>query len=603
MFAKFNTQIKDKFGEWLFSTSPELLQVLSSYQKADNLEDIYKKEMVVHQQQIVHQIQMSQRQYALQQGTSQEAQPNSSSKPSGHPQEIEDHSGQKQSTEEGESRISNEKQSSLSLPVIRRDCLNGNLVGMENKTDKVQLLFGHGVCKWPGCDTLCEDMKSFLKHLNKEHTLDDRSTAQARVQMQVVSQLELQLQKERDRLQAMMIHLHMSKQQNSTEPEPNNSDASNAIRSSCLPKSSSPAFVSQTSNPVVTTSQLQLSSLGSNRGSGLSPMRPPTPSSTKRRVCDKSSVSLTGGLPYMLERAGLDVQQELERNKEFYKNADVRPPFTYASLIRQSIIESPDKQLTLNEIYNWFQNTFCYFRRNAATWKNAVRHNLSLHKCFMRVENIKGAVWTVDEVEFHKRRPQRCISGTQSAPISLCTSVSCGMKMISVHSGWWMMLNLSRGGTCHVGGLGSMILHSAQHHLSCKALLQLSIRLLFCLPCHWLQNFSSLDVPCIKSGFFPHKWYKNLFSFKMALFLENADEDSELIWPKIYKTNFYCNKLSKRRHLENGSIFKYHKGQSVAMTTHRWKVLEPDVLLNRFVPVEKHQNLHEILNNYQNQWS
>ena len=51
-----------------------------------------------------------------------------------------------------------------------------------------------------------------------EHTLDDRSTAQARVQMQVVSQLELQLQKERDRLQAMMHHLHMTKQQTSPEP-------------------------------------------------------------------------------------------------------------------------------------------------------------------------------------------------------------------------------------------------------------------------------------------------------------------------------------------------------------------------------------------------
>lgn len=38
-------------------------------------------------------------------------------------------------------------------------------------------------------------------------------------------------------------------------------------------------------------------------------------------------------------------------------------------ILFQSIIESPDKQLTLNEIYNWFQNTFCYFRRNAATWK------------------------------------------------------------------------------------------------------------------------------------------------------------------------------------------------------------------------------------------
>lgn len=26
---------------------------------------------------------------------------------------------------------------------------------------------------------------------------------------------------------------------------------------------------------------------------------------------------------------------EIQRNREFYKNADVRPPFTYASLIRQ----------------------------------------------------------------------------------------------------------------------------------------------------------------------------------------------------------------------------------------------------------------------------
>lgn len=59
---------------------------------------------------------------------------------------------------------------------------------------------------------------TFDRHLNTEHTLDDRSTAQARVQMQVVSQLELQLQKERDRLQAMMHHLHMSKQQASPEP-------------------------------------------------------------------------------------------------------------------------------------------------------------------------------------------------------------------------------------------------------------------------------------------------------------------------------------------------------------------------------------------------
>lgn len=49
----------------------------------------------------------------------------------------------------------------------------------------------------------------YFRHLNTEHTLDDRSTAQARVQMQVVNQLEIQLTKERDRLAAMMAHLHM----------------------------------------------------------------------------------------------------------------------------------------------------------------------------------------------------------------------------------------------------------------------------------------------------------------------------------------------------------------------------------------------------------
>lgn len=80
-------------------------------------------------------------------------------------------------------------------------------------------------------------------------------------------------------------------------------------------------------------------------------------------------------------------------------STEVRPPFTYASLIRQvmwnffqpckadhyifsviwslsymfclfqAIFESPRNQLTLNEIYNWFTRNFAYFRRNAATWK------------------------------------------------------------------------------------------------------------------------------------------------------------------------------------------------------------------------------------------
>jgi len=102
-----------------------------------------------------------------------------------------------------------------------------------------------------------------------------------------------------------------------------------------------------------------------------------------------------------------EISIDLERNSHYYSVNFIRPKHTYAQLIRQAIVQTPERQMTLNEIYNWFQNRFCFFRQNGPTWKNAVRHNLSLHKCFVRVEDAKGAVWTVDEGEYRKRRPQK----------------------------------------------------------------------------------------------------------------------------------------------------------------------------------------------------
>ncbi|KAK2718691.1 forkhead box protein P1-like isoform X7 [Artemia franciscana] len=296
---------------------------------------------------------------------------------------------------------------------------------LQDKPNKVEQekshpLFGHGLCRWPGCETSCEDFQTFISHLNSEHIIDDRSTAQVRVQMQVVSQLEVQLERERERLQAMMLHLQVNPK---GEAEPPNGCKRDTTLANLQPDPSS-----MLSLPVPPYMSSTLSNL--SRGSQGPPprqhhfMAPPTatcPAPVRRRVSDKANSSMSS---------------EINRNREFYRSADVRPPFTYASLIRQAIVESPEKQLTLNEIYNWFQNTFCYFRRNAATWKNAVRHNLSLHKCFMRVENVKGAVWTVDEAEFYRRRHQRTSSGgnvqarspTQTMPALYGASFSTTLK-------------------------------------------------------------------------------------------------------------------------------------------------------------------------------
>uniref|UniRef100_A0AAY4EE81 Fork-head domain-containing protein n=1 Tax=Denticeps clupeoides TaxID=299321 RepID=A0AAY4EE81_9TELE len=306
----------------------------------------------------------------------------------------------------------------LSSPVPTKNPLlnqhvatNGQYMGLkregstlEDHSHQSHPLYGHGVCKWPGCEAVFDDFQSFLKHLNNEHALDDRSTAQCRVQMQVVQQLELQLAKDKERLQAMMTHLHVKSTEPKPTPQPLNL-VSNVTLSKTASEASPPLSLPQTPT---------------------TPTAPLTPLSQAHSVITPTSLHSVGPIRRRYsDKYNMPISPDIGQNKEFYMNAEVRPPFTYASLIRQAILESPEKQLTLNEIYNWFTRMFAYFRRNAATWKNAVRHNLSLHKCFVRVENVKGAVWTVDEIEFQKRRPQK-ISGSPALVKNIQTSLGYG---------------------------------------------------------------------------------------------------------------------------------------------------------------------------------
>ncbi|KAG7230906.1 hypothetical protein INR49_024934 [Caranx melampygus] len=254
-------------------------------------------------------------------------------------------------------------------------------------------------------------------HISSEHTLDDRSTAQCRVQMQVVQQLELQLCKERERLQAMMAHLHLP---------------SLEAQSLCAPAS----LQSPQSDTAADPRGLQLSLVGV--ANNLNPSdsaqvapQPLAPGSAPAQGCDDDSSALTECVGAIRHRHHpLVYSLSSENEYELYKNTDIRPPFTYATLIRQAIMEASDMQLTLNEIYNWFTRTFAYFRRNAATWKNAVRHNLSLHKCFVRVENVKGAVWTVDEMEYQRRRSQK-ITGSPSLIKNVSSNLAFGSALNS----------------------------------------------------------------------------------------------------------------------------------------------------------------------------
>ncbi|XP_024292650.1 forkhead box protein O3 [Oncorhynchus tshawytscha] len=78
--------------------------------------------------------------------------------------------------------------------------------------------------------------------------------------------------------------------------------------------------------------------------------------------------------------------------------------YSYADLITQAIESSPDQRLTLSQIYEWMVRSVPYFKdkgdsNSSAGWKNSIRHNLSLHSRFMRVQNEgtgKSSWWMVN---------------------------------------------------------------------------------------------------------------------------------------------------------------------------------------------------------------
>ncbi|XP_030641038.1 forkhead box protein P3-like [Chanos chanos] len=262
---------------------------------------------------------------------------------------------QRQNPQEKDSR-SQHKLKTYSSPLCPAQSSSSTKSGVPESS-----LFTNGFCKWPGCNEVFKEYTIFLKHLRTEHGPGDKSIAQWRMQSDIVQHMENQLAVEKQKLREMHLHLL-------------------GIRSTLEDDS-----LEQSSHLSESLQQCQ----GIN---GL-------PSASR----DSTELLARGYWHLPTSQLIPGVAPSIE----CYKYTNIRPPFTYASMIRWAILESPEKQLTLNEIYHWFTRMFFYFRHNTATWKNAVRHNLSLHKCFVRVEGGKGSVWTVDEVEFLKRKGQK----------------------------------------------------------------------------------------------------------------------------------------------------------------------------------------------------
>ena len=80
------------------------------------------------------------------------------------------------------------------------------------------------------------------------------------------------------------------------------------------------------------------------------------------------------------------------RNKRYDGEDSQKPPLSFACMIFMSLESSPTKTLPVKQIYEWIQWKFPYYRVASPGWKNSVRHNLSLNKCFKKVEKLSRKV-------------------------------------------------------------------------------------------------------------------------------------------------------------------------------------------------------------------
>ena len=109
------------------------------------------------------------------------------------------------------------------------------------------------------------------------------------------------------------------------------------------------------------------------------------------------------------DEISVDVNEETMRESGAEKvSDDSKPTQSYIALIAMAILSSPERKMVLSDIYTHILDNYPFYKTQDKSWRNSIRHNLSLNECFVkagRSENGKGNYWAIhpsNEEDFAK---------------------------------------------------------------------------------------------------------------------------------------------------------------------------------------------------------
>ncbi|XP_071505963.1 uncharacterized protein [Diadema antillarum] len=110
-----------------------------------------------------------------------------------------------------------------------------------------------------------------------------------------------------------------------------------------------------------------------------------------------------------------------------------KPAYSYSCLITMALKNSQTGCLPVSEIYQFMCEYFPYFKTAPDGWKNSVRHNLSLNKCFAKIEKPtptngngstrKGCLWALNPEKQAKMEEEVC-KWTKKDPLGIKRSMA-----------------------------------------------------------------------------------------------------------------------------------------------------------------------------------